>query len=199
MMPFITEEIWQRLKEPLGLEGESIMVQPYPVAGNEAVDAEADVEWLKNVIQGVRRVRSELNLPPGKMLGIWLQSGSDLDRSRFESLKDVLFHLGRIESSRWVDDDADSSQSAVALVGDLKILIPLKGLVDVEEELARLQKLLSREQNDLKKSEGKLGNKRFVENAPEAVVEQERLRLEAHKANTENLHQQIRLMEAMRS
>jgi valyl-tRNA synthetase len=199
IMPFITEEIWQRLKSPLGLEGDSVMLQPYPSAGAETDGAEADVEWLKSVIQGIRRVRSELNLPPGKMFGIWLQSGSDADRARFESMHDVLFHLGRIETARWVDDDTDSSQCAVALVGDLKVLIPLKGLVDVDEELARLQKLLAKEMSDLKKSEGKLGNRRFVENAPEAVVEQERQRLEAHRANTENLHQQIRLMEAMRS
>ena len=107
--------------------------------------------------------------------------------------------MGRIESSQWVDAEADSSQCAVALVGDLKKLIPLKGLVDVEEELTRLQKQLARELADLKKSEGKLGNKRFVENAPEAVVEQERQRLEAHKANTDNLLKQVHQLESMRS
>ena len=199
MMPFITEEIWQRLKEPLGLEGDTIMLQPFPVAGDEVAGAEDDVDWLKNVIQGVRRVRSELDLPPGKLLDIWMQSGADLDRKRHEMFKSVLFQLGRIQSSQWVENNADSSQCAVALVGDLKILIPLKGLVDVEAELARLQKQLAKEQNDLKKSEGKLGNKRFVENAPEAVVEQERQRLEAHKANTANLNLQIQQMESMRS
>ena len=94
--------------------------------------------------------------------------------------------------------DTSAGQCAVALVGDLKVLIPLKGLVNVDEELARLQKQLSKEQKELQKSEGKLGNRRFCENAPEAVVEQERERLVAHKANVENLLQQIRQLESMR-
>ena len=96
------------------------------------------------------------------------------------------------------DDDAETAQCAVALVGELKILIPLKGLVDVEEELARLNKQLERETADLRKSEGKLGNRRFVDNAPVAVVEQERQRLAAHRANVENLHAQVRQLEALR-
>jgi valyl-tRNA synthetase len=98
----------------------------------------------------------------------------------------------------WVEEDADSSQCAVALVGELKLLIPLKGLVDVEQELTRLNKQLAREDLDLKKSEGKLGNKRFVDNAPAAVVEQERQRLSSHRANVDNLRLQIHQLESMR-
>jgi len=198
IMPFITEEIWQRVKSPLGISGDSIMMQPFPEPEDLDPGAESDVEWLKEVIQGVRRVRSELNLPPGKLLDIWLQAGTQEDRSRFTRFDEVLSHLGRIQSSKWVGEDADSAECAVALVGDLKILIPLKGLVDVEEELARLNKQLMREDAELKKSEGKLDNKRFVENAPAAVVEQERQRLDTHRANVENLQSQIRQMESMR-
>jgi len=198
IMPFITEEIWQRVKSPLGISGDSIMMQPFPEPEDLDPAAECDIDWLKEVIQGVRRVRSELNLPPGKLLDIWLQAGSEEDRSRFTRFDEVLSHLGRIQSSMWVGEDADSAECAVALVGDLKILIPLKGLVDVEEELARLNKQLAREDADLKKSEAKLSNKRFVENAPAAVVEQERQRLGTHRANVENLQSQIRQMESMR-
>jgi len=198
IMPFITEEIWQRVKSPLGISGDSIMMQPFPEPEDLDPTAESDVEWLKEIIQGVRRVRSELNLPPGKLLDIWLQAGSQEDRSRFTRFDEVLSHLGRIQSSMWVGEDADSAECAVALVGDLKILIPLKGLVDVEEELARLNRQLAREDADLKKSEAKLDNKRFVENAPAAVVEQERQRLGTHRANVENLQSQIHQMESMR-
>jgi valyl-tRNA synthetase len=174
------------------------MMQPFPEPEDLDPAAECDIDWLKEVIQGVRRVRSELNLPPGKLLDIWLQAGSEEDRSRFTRFDEVLSHLGRVQSSMWVGEDADSAECAVALVGDLKILIPLKGLVDVEEELARLNKQLAREDADLKKSEAKLSNKRFVENAPAAVVEQERQRLGTHRANVENLQSQIRQMESMR-
>jgi valyl-tRNA synthetase len=198
IMPFITEEIWQRVRPELQIDGDSIMVQPFAQAGPFDADAENDVAWLQEVIQGVRRVRSELNLPPGRMLDAWLQGGDDSDRDRQARFDRSLAQLARIGSLQWVDDERDTAQCAVALVGDLKILIPLKGLVDVDEELERLNRQLQREQQDLRKSEGKLGNSRFVENAPEAVVEQERQRQLTHRANVENLQTQIRQMEALR-
>jgi len=171
MMPFITEEIWQRVKAPLGIAGDSIMLQPFPAAGNTNPQAEEEINWLKEVIQGIRRIRSELNLAPGKPLDVKFQAGSDTDRLRQARFDEVLSHLGRVQSTEWITADADTSQCAVALVGKLKVLIPLTGLVDVDEELARLNKQLLREESDLKKSEGKLGNSRFVDNAPAAVVE----------------------------
>jgi valyl-tRNA synthetase len=199
MMPFITEEIWQRVSAPLGKKGDSIMVQPFPQAGSENHEAESDIEWLKEIVQGVRRIRSELNLPPGKLLDIWLQSGSAEDRSRHQRFETVVAQLARIQSAAWVDEGADTSQCAVALAGDLKLLIPLKGLVDVDEELTRLNKQLAREQADLGKSEAKLGNSRFVDNAPAAVVEQERERLVTHQANVENLQQQIERLKSLQT
>jgi valyl-tRNA synthetase len=198
IMPFITEDIWQRVKPLLGIEGDTIMLQPFPVAGTTDPQAERDVAWLQSVIQGVRRIRSELNLPPGKLLDACFQGGGETDRGRQSQFEDALSSLARIQSVQWVDESYDTGQCAVALVGDLKVLIPLKGLVDVDEELARLNKQLAREQGELKKSEGKLGNRRFVENAPEAVVEQERERLVTHRANVKNLLAQIEQMEALR-
>ncbi|MDH3787044.1 MAG: valine--tRNA ligase [Xanthomonadales bacterium] len=197
IMPFITEEIWQRVKKPLGIEGDTIMLRPFPEAGPIDEIAEADVDWLRSVIQGIRRIRSELNLPPSKGLEAWFQDGNDSDRLRQQQFAAVLSQLARIQSAQWVDTDADTAQCAVALVGDLKILIPLKGLVNVEEELARLGKQLDRENADLKKSEGKLSNSRFTENAPEAVVAQERERLVAHRAAVENLQEQIQQLQAL--
>jgi valyl-tRNA synthetase len=199
MMPFITEEIWQKVKAPLGIEGDSIMMQPFPTAGSTNPEAEDDINWLKEVIQGIRRIRSELNLPPGKPLDVKFQAGADTDRSRHARFNEVLSHLGRVQSAEWITVDADTSQCAVALVGKLKVLIPLKGLVDVEDELARLNKQLAREESDLKKSQGKLGNNRFVDNAPAAVVEQEKQRLISHQARVENLQIQVQKLESMRS
>jgi len=198
IMPFITEEIWQRVRPALNIEGDSIMLQSFPAPGAFDDEAEQDVNWVKGVIQGVRRIRSELNLPPAKMLDVWFQDGDSSDRERQQRFGDALAQLARIQSARWVEQDAATAQCAVALVGDLKILIPLKGLVDVEEELVRLQKQLERETADLRKSESKLGNRRFVDNAPEAVVEQERQRLATHRANVENFRDQVRRMESLR-
>jgi valyl-tRNA synthetase len=198
IMPFITEEIWQRVRPALNIDGDSIMLQPFPTAGAVDDEAEQDVDWVKGVVQGVRRIRSELNLPPGRLLDVWFQGGGASDREREQRFSDALAPLARLESAQWVDEEAATAQCAVALVGDLKILIPLKGLVDVEEELVRLNKQLERETADLRKSEAKLGNRRFVDNAPAAVVEQERLRLATHRANVENFRDQVRRMESLR-
>ena len=197
IIPFISEEIWQRVREPLSLEGDSIMVQPFPQSGALDEDAERDIEWVKGVVQGVRRIRSELNLPPGKLLQVLLQAGDQSDRQRQARFATVLAQLGKIQSLEWVDADADTAQCAVSLVGDLKVLIPLKGLVDVEEELARLRRQLEKEQKELQKSASKLGNARFVENAPADVVELERQRLASHQAHEQSLRAQIEQLEAL--
>jgi valyl-tRNA synthetase len=197
-MPFITEEIWQRLKGPLGIEGDSIMLQPYPEAGETNAEAERDIAWLQQVLQGIRGIRAELNVPPGKPLDIAYQAGDDTDRERQQRFAALLQGVGRINASEWLDDEADTSAYSVALVGKLKVLVSLKGLVDVEDELARLGKLLQRELANLKRSEGKLGNNRFVDNAPAEVVEQERQRLAAHQDKVAGFEAQINKLDKLR-
>jgi len=198
IMPFITEDIWQRLKEPLQIEGESIMLQPYPEAGEIDRQAENDIGWLQQVLQGVRNIRAELNVAPGKILDIAFQAGTDSDRQLQDQFSAILQGVGRIGASQWLDKDADTSQYSVALVGDLKVLVSLKGLVDLEDELARLRKLLERELKDMKRSEGKLSNSRFVDNAPAAVVEQEHQRLATHKTKVAGFEVQIKKLQTLR-
>ena len=198
IMPFITEEIWQRLKAPLDISGESIMLQPFPEAGDRDEQAEKEVVWLQKVLQGIRNIRAELNVSPGKNLEVAFQAGIDSDRQREQQFAKLLQGLGRISPVTWLDDEADTSEYSVALVGDLKVLVSLKGLVNIEDELARLGKLLDREMADLKRSKGKLGNSRFVDNAPVAVVEQERERLTAHKSKVAGFEEQIRKLEKQR-
>ncbi len=196
-MPYITEDIWQRLKGPLKIEGDSIMLQPFPQAGDFDEQAEDEIAWLQKVLQGVRNIRAELNVAPGKILGVTFQAGTTKDRERQSQLTTLLTGVGRIKLSPWLEDDADTSEYSVALVSELKVLVSLKGLVNLEDELTRLGKLLEREQADLKKSEGKLGNSRFVDNAPAAVVEQERQRLTAHKTKVAGFMAQIKKLEKL--
>jgi len=198
IMPFITEDIWQRLKAPLAIEGDSIILQAFPQAGEIDEQAEADIGWLQAVLQGIRNIRAELNVAPGKILDIAFQAGSPVDRLRQEQFASLLQGVGRIGASQWLDENADTSEYSVALVADLKVLVSLKGLVDLEDELARLGKLLQRELADLKRSEGKLGNSRFVDNAPPAVVEQEHQRLATHKTKVAGFEAQIKKLEKLR-
>jgi valyl-tRNA synthetase len=196
-MPFITEEIWQRVKGPLGIDGETIMTRPFPPAGTADSLAEQEISWLKLVLQGIRRIRSELNLAPSLKLDVEFQAGDETDRRRFEQFEPLVNNLGRVKSSRWIEDQADTSKSAVALVGDLKVLIPLTGLVDVQEEMARIEKLMAREVMDLKRSQGKMNNRKFVENAPADVVGQERQRLANHEANVKQFKSQLEQLESL--
>jgi len=191
-MPFITEEIWQRLKTPMNIEGPSIMLQAYPLAGETDPRAEDEIGWLQSVLQGVRNIRAELNVAPGKILEVAFQAGSDTDRYRQKQFASLLSGVGRIHMDQWLEAGADTSKYSVALVGDLKVLVSLKGLVNVEDELARLDKMLERELADLKKAEAKLGNSKFVNNAPAAVVEQERQRLDEHNTKVVGFREQIK-------
>jgi valyl-tRNA synthetase len=197
-MPFITEEIWQRLKSPLNINGDSIMLQAFPEAADTFDQAESDITWLQQVLQGIRNIRAELNVSPGKTLDIAFQAGSQLDRERQQALATLLHGVGKIGATQWLDSDADTAEYSVALVGDLKVLVSLEGLVDLEDELARLGKMLQRELADLNRSEGKLSNSRFVDNAPPAVVEQEHTRLAAHKTKVAGFEAQISKLEKLR-
>jgi valyl-tRNA synthetase len=196
-MPFITEEIWQKVAPALGETGDSIVIAPWPQALDHDPEAEAHVAWLKAVLQGIRRIRSELNVAPGRPLDVQLQGGTDADRAHLERSESLLRGVGRIAGFEWVDDSVDASQCAVSLVDSLRLLIPLKGLVDVAEESRRLRKLLDKERKDLARSEGKLGNARFVDNAPEAVVAQEKERLANHQATVAELEAQLERLAAL--
>jgi len=197
IMPFITEEIWQTLKAPLKIDGDTIMLQAFPLTGEIDLQAEDDIGWLQNVLQGVRNIRAEMNVAPGKMLDVAFQAGTASDRERQKQFATLLSGVGRMAIGPWLEEQADTAEYSVALVADLKVLVSLKGLVNLEDELARLGKLLERELADLKKSEAKLGNRRFVDNAPPAVVEQEQQRLAAHKTKVAGFKAQIKTLEKL--
>ncbi len=203
IMPFISEEIWQRIRDLLGISGDSIMLQQFPRAQLPACaepecGLDQEIDWLRDVIQGIRRIRAELNVAPGKPLQALFQSGSERDRDLLQRYSDIFSQLARIESYEWIDESRDTAQCAVALVGDLKVLVPLKGLVDVEAELVRLRKQLDSERSMLAKAESKLADRRFVKNAPDTVVEQEKERKVTHASNVAKLQDQYRQLESLR-
>ncbi len=198
-VPFITEEIWQQVKVPAGKQGDTISLQAWPKVGVEDTDAMADVEWLKAVISGLRSARTELNLPPSKPLPLLIENGDAHDKARMDRLGGLVMRLARLDSIEWLSTETSeaSDGASVTLVGQMRLLIPLAGLVDVAEELERLTKLLDREQNGLTATEKKLGNAKFVENAPAEVVEKERQRLSQHQHAVSELTAQIAKLKAM--
>ncbi|MGH8600805.1 MAG: class I tRNA ligase family protein [Burkholderiales bacterium] len=179
IVPFITEEIWQSVAPQLGLKEESIMQRPYPRADEFAADekASAEIEWFKAVLTGIRRIRSEMNIAPGKTIPLLLVDGDAEDRRRVEKFSAQIEFLARCVAPRWLASDEAEPAAAAAVVGNLRVLIPLAGLIDLDAERARLKKEIARIEGETRKCEGKLGNAGFVDHAPAAVVEQERTRL----------------------
>ncbi len=192
MMPFITEEIWQTVAPLAGKSGETIMLQPYPMSDQGAMDsaANADIEWLKGVIVGIRNIRGEMNIPPGKALTVLMKNGSEEDKRRLTENAPFLRKLAKLEEITWLDSSDEAPVAATALVGELEILVPMAGLIDKDAELARLAKEMEKLEKDLKRVQGKLGNSAFVDKAPAEVVEKEREKMQAQEQALQQLQEQ---------
>jgi len=193
IIPFITEEIWHEVTPKLGIAGDSIATQRYPLAGELPQDAAAtaEIEWLKAVLTGIRRIRSEMNIAPGKPIPLLFSSGTGSDRARIGKFGAQIEFLARTESQRWLEADAAEPASATAIVGEMKILIPLAGLIDVGAEKTRLAKEIKRIEGEIAKCRGKLSNANFVQNAPAEVVAQENQRLKDFDTTLAALNEQL--------
>ncbi len=192
LMPFITEEIWQTVAPLAGKSGPTIMLQPYPQSAPEAMDsaANADIEWLKGVIVGIRNIRGEMNIPPGKQLTALMRNGDNDDKRRLQENAPFLRKLARLEEISWLDSGEEAPAAATALVGQLEILVPMAGLIDKDAELARLSKEVARLEKDLARIAGKLNNSSFVGKAPADVVEKEREKMLAQEQALQQLREQ---------
>lgn len=192
IMPFITEEIWQTVAPLAGIKEDTIMLQPYPLVDKAQDDpiAVTEIEWVMSFILGVRRIRGEMNIAPGKPLPVLLQDSSVEDQQLLSRHQTYLQKLGRLESITCLGEGEIAPESAIALVGNLKILIPMAGLIDKDAELARLDKEIQRIQNDLPRVEGKLSNPAFVDKAPAEVIEKEKAKLAEMHGALKNLQAQ---------
>ncbi len=190
IMPFITEEIWQRVRPHLdGHWPESIMLAPYPRPEAAARDPEARAEmaWVQAVIVAVRRIRATMNIPPSRPLPLLVQGGSDTERAWLAANGPFITQLARLEGITALADDATAPESATDVAGEMRLFIPLAGLIDKDAELARLDKEIGKLQKSLAQSEAKLANPKFTERAPAAVVAKEREKLEELRRRLDTL------------
>jgi valyl-tRNA synthetase len=199
LMPFITEEIWQRVAPLAGVDGETVMLQPFPGADATLVDpaAEAEMDWVMQFILGVRRIRGEMNIAPGKPLPVLLSHATAQDRVWLEPNRQALGFIARLESIEVLPDGDEGPESAMALVGAMRLLIPLAGLIDKAAEIARLDKEIARMRGDVERTTAKLANPSFVDKAPEAVVAKERAKLEDAGAAIGKLEDQLAKIRAL--
>ncbi|HNP36748.1 MAG TPA: valine--tRNA ligase [Woeseiaceae bacterium] len=196
LMPFISEEIWQQVAPRAGIAGETIMLQPYPdvdpgVGARAATTDIADIEWIRSFILGIRQIRGEMDIAPGKSLPVILDNAGDEDLRRAREHAALLSRVGRVASVTALAKGDSPPDAAIALLGELRLLVPLKGLIDVAAERDRVKKQLAKTEAELAKSEAKLANQNFVNNAPAAVVLQERERSAEFESQVRELRLQL--------
>ncbi len=175
--PFITEEIWQRVAPLLNKTAPTIMLQAYPQKTDLSTDDAAmmEMEWVKSFILGVRRIRSERDIAPGKALAVQVKGGNNNERNWLAANRHYITALAKTASITDVtqaDDDA-----VIALAGEMTIIVPLADLIDPKAEAARLEKELTRLRSERERLTTKLANSDFTDRAPAPVVQKERDRL----------------------
>jgi len=183
LIPFVTEKLWQSVAPQLSLTANTLSLRPYPHRDEfnpVNIDGLEDIEWLQKVVNALRRVRSELNVPPSKTIPLLLQNGQDSDYARIKRLTHSLTFLLKLESITPLSVNSTAPPAAAAIVGELKLLVPLEGLVDLAAERARLDKEIAKLCIEQSKSQTKLAN--FSDKVPAAIVIREQERL----ANWEN-------------
>jgi valyl-tRNA synthetase len=186
IMPFISEEIWQIISKKIGISGDTIMLQKYPVARNEKIDNES-IEWmnnLKTMVEECRKLRGEMNISPAEKVPLIMIGNEE----KIMEFKRYLLPLAKLNSIEIVNS-FEKIDAPVALVGEFKLMLNIE--IDVEAEKIRLQKEITRIVMEVKKAEGKLSNKAFVEKAPDEVVAQEKERLKIFTIELSKYEEQL--------
>ncbi|MCW8932979.1 MAG: valine--tRNA ligase [Gammaproteobacteria bacterium] len=199
IMPYITEEIWQRVAPLAGISKDTIMLEPYPQPDADKVNQAAldEMNWLQQFVLGVRQIRSGYDIKPGKPLIVLLQNGSAIDKERLLNNELMLKKLARLETIKWLEESDDVPESSTALVGEMQLLIPMAGLIDVDAERERLNKEITNNQKFIKGLEGKLSNENFVSRAPENVVALERQKLSDAQGKLKSLTEQLEKLKSL--
>jgi len=180
LMPFITEEIWQRIAPLAGRTGATIMLEPYPSPADYAADPEAESElaWIMSFVLGIRQIRGEMDIAPSRAVPVLLQDPTPADLARVERHRSFVQRLANVGTLAPLPASVPAPAAATALLGTMKLLVPLEGLIDPHAEIARLEKRLGREQAERARLAQKLDNTGFVSRAPAELVEEERRRLQ---------------------
>lgn len=185
-IPFITEEIWHRVKNE---DEEPLVKSEMPVADEALINPQidADMSFLQEMIGQIRNIRSEMNVPPSRKATLKFKSDNAHVEELLREYQSYIMRLARVESIEQIGAEEKIPQAAVAVVSEAEIFIPLEGLIDIELEKKRLQKEVDRLQGQIGGLEKKLSNEGFLKKAPEHVVNQEKEKLANFRAKLEKL------------
>ncbi len=193
LMPFITEEIWQRVAPLAGRAGPTIMLEPWPLPDEAARDAavEDEMRWVMDLILAVRKIRGEMDIAPSRRIEVLLANAGAAELARLGRTRHWLERLAGIDRLRALAPGEAEPESAVSLLGEMRILLPMAGLIDVAAETARLEKRIQKLRQEAVKASAKLARESFVSQAPAAVVAQERARLADFNGELAQLEAQL--------
>lgn len=198
IMPFITEEIWQKMKPALPsgyfkTQTDSIMQQSYPSVNKYAIDDHAVVtlEWIQSIIIAIRTLRSEMNINPGKIFCILGKTTSSSAKHDFEANLTLIQTLAKVTFDRWLLSKEALENCAVTSVKDLDLIIPLEDLIDKESEIKRLEKEIEKFSKEITVCRSRLDNPGYVQKAPAEIVAKERERLETMLEKSKKLEDSL--------
>ena len=178
LMPFVTEEIWKQFKIYFDQKDESLMLCSFPEINSFETDKPYHaVEWLKRVVSGIRNIRGELVIKPSQKIPAIFKEGTSVDRDISSEFDIFIKELANLESIQWEESDKDSPPSSIFVLNELKILIPLEGLIDPKKESIRLQKKIEKLDKEKTMIASKLNNKSFVDNAPNELVRNQEVKM----------------------
>jgi len=175
------------------------MQQPFPEADASIIDESVDreVEWIKGVIVAIRNIRGEMNISPATNINVLLTSGTEQDRKNLASNQQFLIKLAKLESVSWLDDPQQAPPSSMQVVGEMEVLVPMAGLIDVDAEMARLGREQDKLNKEIGRLSGKLGNAKFVDNAPADVVAREKEKLSNAETTLNQLQDQVTRLKSL--
>ncbi len=200
LMPFLTEEIWQTLAPMIGRKTtDSIMLATYPQPDHSkiTVQAESDMQWLQNLITAVRNIRGEMNLGNARLLPVLLQNVSTTEQAQLGRIAPMFKALAKVESLEFLAAGFEPPLSSSSMIGQVILLVPMKGLIDPKAERVRLQKEMDKLRKAVEMLGNKLSNEGFVAKAPPSVVEVERAKLAEQQQQLERLQTQIAQLAVM--
>jgi len=185
LTPFVTEELWDRL---FGAPGGLLIVAPWPDLDERLVDieAEAELDWLIRAITAIRGARSELAVPPSAKLKLRVRDAGEITKARFERHREAIMRLARLADIEPTGETPPRG-SVQILLDEATMVVPLAGVIDLEQERARLGRELAKTASELKRFEQKLANPSFLDRAPAEVVEEQRQR----RAETDQIRQKL--------
>ena len=199
LMPFITDTLWRRIAPLAAKTGDTVMLQPFPEADLQRIDQDAldEIAWIQEVVTGVRTIRGEMNIEPGKPLPLLLQNLSTQDHGYLKENTTTLSQLARLEMITLLGDEEEAPESATALVGRMKVLVPLGSVIDAGAEIKRLDKEIDRVTHEINRVKGKLDNPHFIEKAPPEIVSKERQRQSELENRLDDLKSQYQRIQSL--